>query len=258
MTPSLFDNLESIGQRMAAAPHLLLGLDYDGTLTPIVNDPARATLDPAVRKLVQKVAARPRTSVAVVSGRRLRDVESLVDVSGLIYAGNHGLEIAGSDFRFVEPTAVKKRKTLGMLAPLLQNGLANIPGAIVENKDLTIAVHCRQVSRTRKEEVFRHVHAAVSVVANSFRISPGNEVFEIRPRVEWHKGRALLWIADQLKKPGILTVFVGDDQTDEEAFLALDDGITVKVGDFTATHASYRVEGPAEVARFLQWLAELG
>ena len=76
--------------------------------------------------------------------------------------------------------------------------------------------------------------------------------------VDWHKGRALLWIASQIKKPGLLTVFIGDDQTDEDAFGVLEDGINVRVGFFPATQAKYYVEDSAEVVRFLHWLGGLG
>jgi trehalose-phosphatase len=257
MTHALLQNLVPIGKRLAAASHVLIGLDYDGTLTPIVNDPAQATLGSDVRELLCAIAARPRTSVAVVSGRGLLDVRTQVGIDEIIYAGNHGLEIAGPSVHFTEPTAVKNKKALEWITRALANELAAIAGVVVEDKGLTVTVHYRQVVASLRKKVFRHVTAALAVAPKTFRGSPGHEVIEIRPCVDWHKGTALKWIADHLKTPKVLTVFVGDDQTDEDAFRFLQGGITVKVGDFSGTSANFHVEGPADVASFLRWLANL-
>lgn len=258
MSRPAFDNLSLIRERVMAASHLLVGLDYDGTLTPIVDDPPKALLGLETREIVTAIAVRPNTSVAIVSGRRLQDVRTLVGIDGLIYAGNHGLEICGPGFRFTEPTAVKTQKALGWLSAALTNGLTSVAGAVVENKVLTISVHCRQVLPARLDEVFRHVQAAAAVAPGCFRVSLGNQVFEVRPHVDWHKGSAMCWIAGKLGKQNTLTIFVGDDRTDEDAFRALDDGITIKVGEPAGTSAHYHLDGPASVREFLIWLAKVG
>ena len=82
-------------------------------------------------------------------------------------------------------------------------------------------------------------------------------MYEIRPRVYWNKGNAVKWIEEQLAHPGMLTVYVGDDQTDEDAFAALPNAITIKVGSEGETAAKYRVAGPVEVRKFLEWLDDL-
>ena len=87
-----------------------------------------------------------------------------------------------------------------------------------------------------------------------FRPTLGHKVIEIRPRVDWHKGQALRWIQDQLGQREALVLYLGDDETDENAFYAMQDAITIKVGDPSDTSAHYHVEAPDNVRDFLFWL----
>jgi trehalose-phosphatase len=101
------------------------------------------------------------------------------------------------------------------------------------------------------------VHAVLSQTSHPFVLAAGEKVFDIRPRVYWHKGSAVEWIAAKLGKPGTLPIYVGDDVTDEDAFAALTQGITVKVGEAGQTAARYQLDGPPEVRKFLEWIDEL-
>lgn len=254
MIPRLLDHLPLVNDRLAAAAHVLLGLDYDGTLTPIVDEPSSANLAPETRAVLQALAGRPGFSVALVSGRTLDDLRQRVDVAGLIYAGNHGLDVSGPGIRFIEPGAVKARRALGWLARILTGGLAHIAGAVVENKALTLSVHVRHVLPAQLPEVRRNVESAVAAVQHRFRIRLGNQVFEVLPRVDWNKGSALCWIKDRIAPVNAVVLYLGDDRTDEDAFLALSNEITVKVGAPALTLANYHLEGPAQVQEFLLWL----
>src|SRR5262249_30689845 len=89
---------------------------------------------------------------------------------------------------------------------------------------------------------------------HTFRLAKGNKVFEIRPRVPWNKGTAVHWIQQQLGRPDALTIYLGDDITDEDAFMALPEAISVKVGKMSRTAADFRLKDPAEVCRFLAWV----
>jgi trehalose-phosphatase len=198
--------------------------------------------------------------VAIVSGRRLDDVRNLVGLDGLIYAGNHGLEIQGPGMSFLEPEALETQSAFGWLAAALRRGLTHVAGVIVEDKALTVSVHFRQVAPAHIAEVARHVHAAAAVAPDCFDICLGSQVFEVRPRVDWQKGSAMRWIAAQLARQGrpvALSLFVGDDRTDEDAFDVLGDGITIKVGDPGETCARYHLDSPREVREFLGWLARV-
>ncbi|HXA96545.1 MAG TPA: trehalose-phosphatase, partial [Candidatus Dormibacteraeota bacterium] len=101
------------GDWLADDGSILLMTDYDGTLTPIVDDPADAVLAEQTRQDLLRVARSPRGSVAVISGRALEDLRTRVAIGEAIYAGCHGLEIAGEDLSFCHPEAIAQQ---GMLS----------------------------------------------------------------------------------------------------------------------------------------------
>jgi len=195
--------------------------------------------------------------VAIISGRALPDLRERVRMDEIIYAGNHGLEITGPGLHFIEPTAASRVEALEELARHLQVRLRHISGVEVENKVLTASIHFRRASASRLEEVHRTVQGALSPVVDLFQVTQGLQVFEIRPRVNWHKGRAVRWIREAVGRRDALPVYIGDDLTDEDAFAALPEGITVRVGRTTGTGARYSLESQDLVQEFLLWLAEL-
>jgi trehalose-phosphatase len=108
------------------------------------------------------------------------------------------------------------------------------------------------------EDLGRVEHAvldAIDPAAGLFRLGSGKMLWEILPRADWNKGAAVRWILDRLGDEDILSIYFGDDLTDEDAFRALPDGLTFKVGCAEATDARFRVSGPAAVEEFLEWLA---
>jgi trehalose-phosphatase len=255
MTRRLLDALNEIREQVHLARHLLICLDFDGTLTPIVEHPDRADLAAPMRQRLRDLAAKENISVAVLSGRQRTDIQARVSVPGLIYSGNHGLEISGPGFIFIEPTAVHSRDELKKLVTDLTPQIQSVPGAFVEDKGLTLSVHYRQVAPAGWEEVRRRVHAVLTSSSHPFVLTQGNMVFEIRPRVYWDKGAAVHWIKEQLNHQDALVVYLGDDVSDEDAFAVLSEGITVKVGGPPETTAAqYHLEGPIEVEDFLGWL----
>jgi trehalose-phosphatase len=256
MSRFLFDHLGDLGPRLRAAQAPALFLDFDGTLVSFRNDPGRATLSPSLRRILQKLSADGNWTVAIISGRERTDLQARVGLPGLIYAGNHGLEISGPGFIFIEPTAIGYRESLQKLASALAPRLVNTEGAWVEDKGLTLSVHWRQTPAERVEEVRRIVHHALENMSHPFLLTSGDKVYDIRPRVYWHKGSAVHWIRERLSKQNALTLYLGDDATDEDAFAALPDGITVKVGEPAETAAVYYVRDPTDVEQFLQWLAD--
>jgi trehalose 6-phosphate phosphatase len=255
MPQLLFDVLDEIAQRVRDASRLLLCLDFDGTLVPFAPDPAKVVLPPPMARILRALVEHESLNLAVISGRERNDLHRRVGIPGVIYAGNHGLDIGGPGFVFVEPTAASRTEDLRELAKALTTNLHPIAGVIVEDKGLTISIHYRQVAEDALDELRRIVHSTLAATSHPFVLGAGAKVHEIRPRVYWNKGTAVCWIRDQLGEPRALPIYVGDDTTDEDAFNAIkDDGITVKVGVTTETAAHYRIEGPADVQRFLEWL----
>jgi trehalose-phosphatase len=195
-------------------------LDYDGTLTPIVERPEDALLSAPMREAL--IAAVRRFPVAIISGRDLDDVRDLVCIPELVYAGSHGFDIAGPDLRLELPEGAKALGELQQAADELALPLAAIAGARLERKRFAVAVHYRQVADGYVPEV----EARVDEVAGRhprLRKTGGKKVFELRPAIDWDKGRAVRWLIAELglDRPDVLPIYIGDDLTDEDAFHAL-------------------------------------
>jgi trehalose 6-phosphate phosphatase len=256
-TQSLLEHLPEIAAALRAAPDILLFLDFDGTLAPIVEDPSLASMPQSTRQALARLASDPRFSLAIISGRALSDLRLRVGLENLTYAGNHGLEISGPGVEFIEPGAAERLKALGELSRHLRARLHDIRGVEVENKVLSASVHFRRAPVASLPEIRQAVDDAVVFEDNPFQITEGRKVLEIRPRVGWDKGRAVHWIRQASGNQAALPLYIGDDSTDEDAFLALPQGITISVGKARVTSAQYFLERQELVPEFLLWLAEL-
>jgi trehalose 6-phosphate phosphatase len=195
-----------------------------------------------------------------VSGRDLADVQKLVGVDGIAYAGSHGFDVIlpdGSPQQRGTEFLPDVEAATGQLA----ERLAAIPAARVERKAFGVAVHVRQVS----DDLVPSVEAVVHDVAEAhprLRRTGGKKVFELRPNVDWDKGRALQWLLEKLRLGDhAFPMYVGDDETDEDAFRVIRErglGIVVRgEGDDRPTVARYALRDTDETRRFLQWLIEL-
>lgn len=259
MLQSALSLVPAIRQARAAAGSLLLGLDFDGTLAPIVPLPDDAALPAATRPLLQALVGRKDTSVAMISGRGLADLARRVELPGVFYAGNHGLEIEGPGVQRVHQEAERARGHLAELVRTLEERLPRLPGVIVEDKGLTVSVHYRLVDDEQQAAAIRRiVHDSCGAV-DGMRASDGKKVVEIRPDVDWHKGRALGFLRDTLgaRGDGHPVLFIGDDRTDEDAFQELgDEGWSIVVGDPppAGTAARAALASTSEVAEFLRGL----
>ena len=247
--------------RIAAADRVWLMLDYDGTLTPIVAHPAHARLSAATRRLLARLADRSGVRVTVLSGRALRDVARRVGVRAIDYGGNHGLEWCGRRLRFRHPDAAAARPLLRRLARRLREGLRRIPGAQVEDKGLTLSVHWRTVPPSA-HRVLQHAVARLTAPdrhEGRVRLTPGKRVVEIRPTVHWDKGAMVTWLWRRAAlKQRTVAVYLGDDQTDEPAFRAVNrlGGYSVVVGGTRRrTAARHRLRDPRAVGAWLAALA---
>ncbi len=232
-------------------------LDYDGTLTPIVARPDLAILSEAMRAAVRRLAG--LCTVAVVSGRDRADVERLVGIADLVYAGSHGFDIAGpGGLRIEHEEGSAFSAAVGRASSMLQEVLAPVAGALVEPKRFAVAVHYRQVADSDLPALEAAVDRVLEAVPE-LRKTHGKKVFELRPRFDWDKGKAVLWLMEALglDRPEILPVYLGDDTTDEDAFRALAGrGVGIFVGEPGAeTAAAYRLDDPEAVGRFLNALA---
>lgn len=255
----LFNPLKDLEGRIRGGRRVLLFVDFDGTLVPIRDDPMACRLSDEGRDLLRRIAAHPNAAAAVVSGRDLPDLRPRVGVEGVAYAGNHGLEIQGVGFEFREPGAAALAGELAAITAELTAALAGVSGAWVQNKVLSASVHYRQTPPALVPAVREAVDRAVGHHRERFVLRGGKMVLEVRPAVDWHKGRAVRWLWEKLAAadPNPVAIYLGDDATDEDAFAAVPDGVTVMVGPSRQTAARYRLDGPPDVTRFLGWLADV-
>ncbi len=255
----LFSDWDRVARKLAGAGQVLLCLDYDGTLSPIVREPAAARLAGSTREILRRLAGTEHITLAVISGRGLEDVRNRVGLEGVIYAGNHGLEIRGPSLDYLNPSARRARPALRAAARKLVRQLASIEGAEVEDKGLTLSVHYRRVRPPERDRVRETVFKVIAPARSrrTIRVGEGKMVIEIRPPTPWNKGNAVNLLRREAGKSGVgtpLPVYVGDDRTDEDAFRVLaGEGITIKVGPpGVKTLARYRLSGVGEVKEFLR------
>jgi alpha,alpha-trehalase len=254
--PEALNNMNRI-TRMMAGKKLAIFLDYDGTLTPIVMRPEEAVLSSSMRKTVQKLSH--IFPVAVISGRDRKDVKNLVGLQEIYYAGSHGFDIKGPDLEYEH--GQEFLPVLKEAEKYLEHKTKSIQGSLVERKKFSIAVHFRQVKEIDFNKVKQAVHEADKKYPR-LRLSSGKKVFELRPQVDWDKGKALLWLLKKmgLDKPQVLPLYIGDDTTDEDAFRVLfSRGIGIVVGeDSRLTSARFRLKDPNQVKQFFEHLISKG
>jgi len=259
----LFSVWQEFSNRFKAARHVLLLCDYDGTLTPIVDRPEFADLSEKTRQLLQALARQSSFTIGILSGRALADLRQRVGISGIIYAGNHGLEIEGPGISLINPLAEEMRPVLRLIQQVLSKALSPIKGVFVENKGLSLTIHYRLVEEEQSDEV-HNIFERVIATARSLGkviITTGKKVYEVRPPVDWDKGKAIDLLIDRYgktkTKKELLPIFLGDDQTDEDGFRVIEKhgGISVFVGEQTNNSAArYFLKSPAEVEQFLERL----
>ena len=238
---------------LAGAPRLLVLLDFDGTLSPIVRRPEDATLPEVTRERLAKLARVEEVAIGIISGRAARDVQALVGLDRVHYVGNHGRERLGHRENLGDDGPQAKER-LRKVTEVLDKKLGSIPGIHLEDKGCTLAVHLRRTPQSWHAEVRRGVEEVARRFAGSFHVSEGKMVFDVVPADEVSKGTATLDITREhggLNK--VLPVYCGDDTTDEAAFRALPaEAITVCVGGPEKQSAArYRLNDPGEVSLFL-------
>jgi trehalose 6-phosphate phosphatase len=253
-------------EELAGRSPILLGLDYDGTISELVSRPGLARpVDGVVAALKALARLRARIAVAIISGRPVADLHRMTGLgSEAMFAGVHGLEIAGrydeagghnvgDDVRVVEDVARWASELDRVREWLAQNVPANA-GFEVEDKRLAVALHYRNAPRDAATALCAQFEEFVRANAPQLRAAHNIMVVEALPGAA-SKGNALRALGQQAGS-AFLPVYFGDDRTDEDAFAGLvSRGVGVLVGEARPSLARWRVAGPADVARILIALA---
>jgi trehalose-phosphatase len=232
---------------------LILFLDYDGTLTPIVAHSQEAVLDDKMRATL--IALVQLCPIAIISGRDSADLRQRVGINQIYYVGNHGLEfIAPDGNNIIHEQSLGFLPQLDLAAYQLRAALSPIEGCEVERKRFAIAVHYRNVPFQRVSEVKLQV-TAMKAAYPTLRLLHGKKILELQPDIPWDKGTALNWLiqAMRLDPQRLVALYLGDDLTDEDAFKVVKH---IGVGILVATRrkhtaARYRLSDVNAVHSFL-------
>lgn len=232
--------------------------DFDGTLTPIVDHPDDAYLSEDMRLLLERLSI--LCPLGIISGRNVDDLESRVEIPDIYYSGNHGYEIVGPNIDFVKKEAGKAKEAIAVICDRLESNTGEIGGTIVENKGYTASVHYRMVDEQKVSEVKNIVREGVEPFQDLVELSYGKKVLELGPKLDWDKGKAVLLLQEVADiEENALSVYIGDDVTDEDAFSVLGDsdlGILVSE-EVKDSAADYGLKDVLEVQKFLGRLLDV-
>ncbi|HLD82466.1 MAG TPA: trehalose-phosphatase [Candidatus Omnitrophota bacterium] len=242
---------------------ILLFLDFDGTLSPIADTPAKATIPKETIQLLKGLSRQPQFKLVIISGRALKDLKEKIGLGNIVYVGNHGLELEGPKLKFEAQVSSAYKSLLKQIKSYFYKELSSVKGIFIEDKGLSLSLHYRLAEKKDIARVKSIFQEAVSshLVKNKIKIYSGKMVSEIRPPAAWDKGRMALWILYRqkfiLKGEPLLPIYVGDDITDEDAFKALrGKGVTIFVGRPKPSFAQYYLKDTNEVAEFLKFLCQ--
>lgn len=243
---------------------ILLLLDYDGTLTPIVATPSKAIIHKDTKELLKKLSRSSYCKTGIISGRKLEDIKNIVGLDGIIYAGNHGLEIEGPKIKFESQISPRLKSIICNIAINMRKRLSGIKGALIEDKGLTLSIHYRLVGKKDVPAFEKIIFEVINpyIARDKIKVNSGKKVYEIKPPVKWDKGKAALrFLSRQQFISGVknvLPIYIGDDVTDEDVFKALKrKGLTVFVGKPGNSKADYYLKNTEEVTKFLRLILGL-
>jgi len=248
----------SLCKRLSRASRVLLALDFDGTLAPIVEDPDQAVMSPRTHALLSALVEKSNYRIAIVSGRALADVKRRIGIAGLIYCGNYGLEVEIEGRLWTPPGVEAASDAIQEAGKALAEKLGSLHSVVLENKGLSISVHYRLAPADVQQTCLRLCGKALTpfVARRKVKVVQGKEVLEVQPALPWDKGACLQHLAKLTfsgdHRPGVC-VFLGDDTFDEPAFRAVRDigGIGIVIGEKANSAATFFLPSVSSVESFL-------
>ncbi len=239
--------------------NLFLFLDFDGTLAPIADTPGKAKIDSSIKKLLRQLSFLKNCRVAIVSGRSLKDIKQKVGLQKIIYVGNHGFEIDGPKINFKKKVSLKSKKIFKCIAKAVKIRHQDFPGIVIQDKEMTLSIHYRLVEKKKVRffEAFFKKVVAFYLKKGEIIVNPGKKVYEVYPPIFWHKGKAVSWLLRKTRffqnKRKIRAIYIGDDETDENAFVSLKSrALTIRVGLKKSSYARYYLHNVNDVRIFLE------
>lgn len=246
----LFDYWAKIDRRARKARHIVIFLDFDGTLVRLRRNAREVFLGAPARRVLCKLACRPKVTLCFISGRQLADLQQRAPVEGAIYFGLHGWQRNNG-----QPPDLPGTRKLRKVMEWIQEQVRDIPEIRVEDKGICFGIHYRNARKPAVEKAWALVKQVLDRMGPDYKLLAGKKIWEIYPKDMGSKGLAAKDLLQQI--PGRkLVIFAGDDTTDETAFALLRSGITIRVGKFRETKANFFLRGPAGILKFLVKLEE--
>lgn len=256
----LWEDIDTIFKEISEIKPKLLILDFDGTLAPIAKTPQKANLSQSTKILLNNLSLKPNFNICVISGRQLDDIKNKVNLSKIIYGGNHGMEIEIDGKRYYPHFDIKILQILREIKKQLSNLTNQFKGSFIEDKIFTLSFHYRSIKDNQTADML----FLSSQILNSFikkkliTTFMGKKVIDIIPKKSFDKGNfaefVIKKIVQRLKiKPMIF--IIGDDQTDEAMFKKLNKEITIKVGQDQQSCAKYYLKDYKEVKKILSFFS---
>lgn len=237
-------------RRVRRAKHIVVFLDFDGTLVRLRRKPGEVFLGASAKKILRRLVRRRRVTLCFISGRQLGDLQHRAPVEDAIYFGLHGWERSHG-----QPPNLPGTRKLRKVMEWCRQQVLELPDIGVEDKGICFGIHYRTARRPAIERARGIVKEALERLGPGFKMMSGKKIWEIYPQDMGNKGKAAKELLQQI--PGRkLVIYAGDDTTDETAFALLRNSVTIRVGRFQETRANFFVRGPAEVRMFLEKLEE--
>lgn len=257
---NLFENIPEVRQRIERAGGVFLLLDFDGVLSEIAPTPDEAILSDGNRELLKH--CNQLFPVAVITGRTLAEIKKKVKVEGLLYIASHGLEWEEDGKYHVKQIPKKIIDAVNLAKQKISPLLSHYPGMVFEDKSFMLGVHYRIMNPSIvgrfKSEIRRLLNPILE--RGWLRLDHNKKTFELRPDINWDKGDSALFAENYFKrKTGkkFASIYIGDGLTDEDAFRALKNGITIRVRPKKVSAAKYYFKSRKQVDEFLRWLVML-
>ncbi len=251
----LWNHIETIERRIKESSEILLFIDFDGTVSPIIKNPDEAKIDSEIKSILKMFIRSKKIRIIIISGRMLSELKKKIRIKGIDYVGNHGLEweLKGNYDRY--PLDKNDFESLDSAKNQLTGIKLKFPDVYLQDKILSLSVHYRNLKNVGEKEFKKNFYETLSKLRknNAIHFREGKKVIDIYSKTGWNKGMAAKKIRKLLGDP--LVISIGDDTTDEDMFKKLNDGITVRVGKDSNSSAEFYVKDISEVTRFLNLLA---
>ncbi|MFA6520056.1 MAG: trehalose-phosphatase [Candidatus Paceibacterota bacterium] len=253
----VFKNIYHIKKKLKTSTPVLF-LDFDLTLSPLAKNPTKAFLPKETKVLLRKLVK--HVPITIVTGRKLTDIQKRVGIKGIPYVGNHGLEHNLNGKYKNSRITTPMRKAIQKIKKELIENVKKYPGIVFEDKKYSIALGYRMVKQKQVLSLkswFKGMEVKIQK-EGLLEVRLDNKTFEVRPKTKINKGTACLQALRILKKKlqkNIVPIYIGDSETDEDAFKSLRrGGITIRVGKNKTSRAEWYLQNQKEVNPFLNLL----